>query len=80
MILKREVNLLFQADDDQKPTLVPIPSGKSRNRSLPIDDGKNEKNPFVIPPDADMFKMQDDEVKRQAQFRREQRNLKGTAV
>ena len=54
---------------------VPFPSGKSR-RSEKEDE--NEKNPFVIPKDADMFKMQDDEVKRQAQFRRDQRNLKGT--
>lgn len=55
---------------------VPFPSGKARSKSEKEDE--NENNPFVIPKDADMFKMQDDEVKKQAQFRRDQRNLKGT--
>ena len=70
------IHVLIKSSENSRDVRVPVPSGKSRRSEK--EDENDEKNPFVIPKDADMFKMQDDEVKRQAQFRRDQRNLKGT--
>ena len=76
MILQNHLLIKSSEISRDVPVRVPVPSGKSRRSEK--EDENDEKNPFVIPKDADMFKMQDDEVKRQAQFRRDQRNLKGT--